>query len=226
MLWKGLFRGQMRLYKQLSTIVLWGWLCAEKVFDWKNICDLSLSFVLVKISLYLSKFSLSFLLKFLFGPLSRISVPWTPVKAAIKRLSLGRLMTSAIDFILSLASKFEDGIEASIKWSCVAQLATSAIESIESTQKPVPWSFGSFLQHSTFKGSTLGNKKEKVHKYYISQGLFKSCRNGPINIDNYDDYAGFNFSSSPYLLRKVALKNSYYKKIGIRTEKKFALERK
>ena len=31
---------------------------------------------------------------------------------------------------------------------------------------------------------------EKAHKYYIPQGLFKSCRNGPINIDNYEDYAG------------------------------------
>ena len=59
-----------------------------------------------------------------------------------------------------------------------------------------------------------------------TSSLFKSCRNGPINIDNHDDYAGFNFSSSPYLLRKVALKNSYYKKIGIRTEKKIALKRK
>ena len=66
---------------------------------------------------------------------------------------------------------------------------------------------------------------EKAHKYYIPQGLFKSNRNGPINIDDFDDYAGFNFSSSPYLHRKVALKNSYYKRIGTRTEKKFVPER-
>ena len=57
---------------------------------------------------------------------------------AIEQLSLGQLMTSAIDFILSLVSKVKDGIEAAIKQSCIAQLVTSAIESIESVQKPVP----------------------------------------------------------------------------------------
>ena len=64
------------------------------------------------------------------------------------------------------------------------------------------------------------NLLEKVHDYYITQGLFKPLRKGPINIDNYDNYTGFNFGSSPYLLRKVALKNSYYPKIGMQTEKK------
>ena len=56
--------------------------------------------------------------------------------------------------------------------------------------------------------SGLMDLLEKVQKYYIPKGLFKSCRNGPINIDDYDDYAGFNFISFPYLHRKVALKNS------------------
>ena len=33
------------------------------------------------------------------------------------------------------------------------------------------------------------------------------------------NYSGFNFSSSPYLLRKVALENTYYKKIGKKSRK-------
>ena len=55
---------------------------------------------------------------------------------------------------------------------------------------------------------------QKAHNYYIPQGLFKTSTLDRINIGSFSDYSGFNFSSSPYLLRKVALENTYYKKVG------------
>ena len=67
---------------------------------------------------------------------------------------------------------------------------------------------------------------QTAHTYYIPQGLFKSLRNGPINIDDYDDWAGDNFCSSPYLLRKNVLKNTNYKKIVCRLRKKYTADRK
>ena len=60
---------------------------------------------------------------------------------------------------------------------------------------------------------------QKAHNYYIPQGLFKTSRMECISIESFKNYSGFNFSSSPYLLRKVALENTYYKKIGKKSRK-------
>ena len=58
---------------------------------------------------------------------------------------------------------------------------------------------------------------QKAHNYYIPQGLFKTSTMDQINIGSFSDYSGFNFRSSPYLLRKIALENTYYKKVGKRS---------
>ena len=60
---------------------------------------------------------------------------------------------------------------------------------------------------------------QKTHNYYIQQGLFKTSTNEHISIGDFGGYSGFNFRSSPYLLRKVALENTYYKKVGKRSRK-------
>lgn len=60
---------------------------------------------------------------------------------------------------------------------------------------------------------------QKAHNYYIPQGLFKTSRMECISIESFKNYSGFDFSSAPYLLRKVALENTYYKKIGRKSRK-------
>ena len=60
---------------------------------------------------------------------------------------------------------------------------------------------------------------QKAHYHYIPKGLFK-LKDKSIRIDEFEKYSAFDFASTPYLLRKVALKDTYYKKVGVRTEKK------
>lgn len=62
---------------------------------------------------------------------------------------------------------------------------------------------------------------EKAHYHYIPNGLFKLPKGKSVVVHNFDSYAAFDFRSSPFLLRKIALKNTYYKKVGARTEKKY-----
>ena len=64
---------------------------------------------------------------------------------------------------------------------------------------------------------------EKAHYHYIPKGLF-NLKERSIRINDFTKYAAFDFGSSPYLLRKIAFKNTYYKKVGVRTEKKLANE--
>ena len=60
---------------------------------------------------------------------------------------------------------------------------------------------------------------QKAHYDYIPKGLFK-LKDKSIHMDEFEKYSAFDFGSTPYLLRKVALNDTYYKKVGVRTEKK------
>ena len=60
---------------------------------------------------------------------------------------------------------------------------------------------------------------QKAHNHYIPQGLFKTSPRERINIGDFGGYSGFDFRSSPYLLRKVALEHTYYKKVGKKSRK-------
>ena len=60
-----------------------------------------------------------------------------------------------------------------------------------------------------------------MYSDYIPQDLFKALKYAPVNIDDDDDYTGFNFCLPPYyILRKVELKNTDHKKVSMRSEKK------